>query len=143
MCPIPFDGGLERSKDIPWAMSKSLSRRFSSAKASLSLEVAANVSLRRITSCSRALIYNSFLSRCVLVKGQLHDVAHCLDEGTSVPDDSAPVAVSWLVCYRAWVLFSLVFDHLAQVSYAQVWLGAPQTSSRLLLRQALEKTELC
>jgi hypothetical protein len=97
-------------------MSNSLSRRFSSAKASLSLEVAANVSLRRITSCSRALIYSSFLSRCVLAKSQLHDVAHCIAEVTSVPADSAPADVSRLACCLASDLSSSAVDHLVLVS---------------------------
>jgi hypothetical protein len=100
-------------------MSNSLSRRFSSAKASLSLEVTANVSLRRITSCSRALMYSSFLSRCVLDESQLHVVAHCIAEVTSVPDDLAPDVVSRLACCLASGLSSSALDHLVLVSCAQ------------------------
>jgi hypothetical protein len=105
---------------MPWAMSNSLSRRFSSAKASLSLEVAANVSLRRITSCSRALMYSSFLSRCVLAESQLHSFARCTAEITSVPADLAPVAVLRLACCLVWDLSFSVVDHLILISYAQV-----------------------
>lgn len=56
--PVPFHG-------MPcWARSF-LSCLFSSARVSLSRDTILKFSLRRKTSCSRALIYSSFLSRCV------------------------------------------------------------------------------
>lgn len=48
-----------------WA-SLALSRRFSSARRSLSCAMLLKISLRRRTSSSRALMYSSFRSRCVL-----------------------------------------------------------------------------
>lgn len=48
-----------------WA-SLAFSRRFSSARRSLSCEMVPKISLRRRTSSSRALMYSSFRSRCVL-----------------------------------------------------------------------------
>ena len=55
------------STRMPCAASSSFSLRFSSAYASRSLAVLEKTSLRRKTSCSRALIYISFRSRWVLV----------------------------------------------------------------------------
>jgi hypothetical protein len=55
--------------------------------------------LRRITSCSRALMYSSFLSRCVLVNQSVRDIAHGFAEITSALGGSALVVVSKQVCY--------------------------------------------
>lgn len=71
--------GLDVSKVIPCAMRSSFNLRFSSANVSRSRVVLANISLSRNTSCSRALMYISFRSRCVLIVHQscVREISSC------------------------------------------------------------------
>jgi septum formation topological specificity factor MinE len=117
-------GTAAKSYEMPWLARRSLSRRFSSAMESRSLVVVVNISLRRSTSCSRALMYISLRSRCVLNVGQYVQVDKddsqwslvSIDRRTSVLVCSIPVDESKQVYCQAWDLFFWEAGHLRIVS---------------------------
>lgn len=99
---------------MPFSTNASRRCLFSSANLSLSRETLLKISLSLRTSSSRALMYSSFLSRCVLVSG--HEIGRCNRERTvkhtSELVDSAPGALSKLACCWAWDHASLAdFPH--------------------------------
>jgi hypothetical protein len=143
ICGIPLFGELDISNVMPWAMSSSLRRRFSSAKASLSRVVEANVSLRRRTSCSRALMYISLRSRCVL---------ECaLAFGMMLPEIDVPLSLpvqllsscQSRLAVRLWASSLRWLAICACISNQLMTLRKMRTSCSLLLCQAFKETELC
>jgi hypothetical protein len=99
---------------MPWAWSNSFNLRFSSTNASRSRDDWEKVSFSRRTSCSRALMYNSLRSRCVLQAKSVMANPLGAKDNTFVLDGLAPACVSWRVCCQASVLFSWVLAHLGE-----------------------------